>query len=144
MNHLLSLGLLIAITYYGSVQTGHSDKGYIGILYNPVGHKVVKVYKDSPAAKAGLLPGDIVKYVNDKDIVGPCYTKINLTIKRGNETFSVVIERIPNEYIDRKHAIEDKSKDSVPSGQNEWCAPPQLSKVLPGSETVRSSRVHSC
>lgn len=128
--------LLILVTalcmYYGGVQQGHGNKGRIGILYDPVHHRIVKVYKGTPAWEAGLRVGDIVRHVNDKDITGPSYTFVNLTIKRGENIFTVEIERIPREYIDDHKenesgpekeidpSIEPKTANSLSSWTNDW------------------------
>lgn len=101
----LLLVSLIAITYYGYVEKGPHMHGRVGILYNPVDHHIVEVYRGSPADLAGLKRGDIVKHVNDVDIAGPSYTKINLTIQRGSEILTFILERIPDKLIDLKHPL---------------------------------------
>lgn len=98
--------------YYSHVEVGHGAKGRIGIKYDPVKHKIVTVYHNTPAEEAGLLPGDIVKHINDKDIKGPSYTKVNLTIKRGNVIFTVEIERVPCEQV-----LEDDKKNNQEAPQ---------------------------
>jgi C-terminal processing protease CtpA/Prc len=99
MNYLLSLSLVVAM-YYGNVSTGHGAKGRIGIKYNPVNHRIVHVYANTPAAEAGLRTGDTVLHVNAADIIGPAYTWINITVKRGDKIFTIEIERIPCEMVD--------------------------------------------
>lgn len=109
MNHVVVLSFIVAM-YYGNVSTGHGAKGRIGIKYDPVHHRIVTIYKNSPASEANLRVGDIVKYVNDKDITGPAFTFVNLTIRRGSRTFTIVIERVPNEYIDERQIDEDSEE----------------------------------
>jgi carboxyl-terminal processing protease len=82
----------------------------IGILFNYDKAKnmiyVVKVFKESPSQKAGILDGDFIKSVDGKNINpedslekildsirGPNGTKVNLTIIRGDKTFSVDVIR---------------------------------------------------
>ena len=67
---------------------------------------MIRVYRNSPAARAKLRKGDIVKYINDVDICGPSYTTVNLTVMRGSEILHFEIERIPDKLIDVRH--EDK------------------------------------
>lgn len=95
---LLVLALTLSM-YYGSVQQGHGSKGRIGILYDPVHHRIVKVYKGTPAYEVGLRVGDIVKHVNAADITGPSYTYVNLTIQRNGKLLTFEVERIPREYV---------------------------------------------
>jgi C-terminal processing protease CtpA/Prc len=101
MNILLPI-ILSTMMYYGSVQHGHSNWGMIGIEYSPGDHKIVKVWSHSPAAKAGLHPGDVVIHINDKNIDGPPFTSVNLTIRRKTDIFTVVLERVPHNEIDWK------------------------------------------
>lgn len=110
MNYLI-IASIVAITYYGHVENKHGKYGRIGILFDPGGHRIVEVYRDSPADKAGLHRGDIVVFVNDKDITGPAYTLINLTVRRGRDIFTVIIERVPAELIDSKHPLPHEKKN---------------------------------
>ena len=84
------------------------DNSYVGIgavLENdPDGIRIVEVFADSPAEKAGLLPDDIITAVDGVNIVGMDSTNVaamirgeegttvNLTVKRGNSIldFSIV------------------------------------------------------
>jgi carboxyl-terminal processing protease len=67
---------------------------------------IVEPIEGSPAARAGLQPGDWIVRINDRDtagmdteeaaslIRGPVGTRVTLTLKRaGQEPFSVVLER---------------------------------------------------
>ena len=67
--------------------------------------KILEVYKDSPAEKAGLQKDDIIFKVNGEEIKGMSAadvsnkvkgeqgTKVDLTIKRGEETIDVTLTR---------------------------------------------------
>ena len=67
--------------------------------------KILEVYKDSPAEKAGLQKDDIIFKVNGEEIKGLSAaevsnkvkgeqgTKVDLTIKRGEETIDVTLTR---------------------------------------------------
>jgi len=103
MYNLLQFSLIIAGTYYGYVECGHGVPGLIGIEYNPPRHQVVGVYRNSPAAKAGILPRDVVLHVNDVAIHGPAGTKVNLTILRKQQVLGFEIERAPVKEIDFEH-----------------------------------------
>ncbi|WP_424140592.1 DegQ family serine endoprotease [Roseomonas chloroacetimidivorans] len=66
-------------------QNGHVERGYIGAMTQPVdatmaralhlpkseGALVAQVEKNSPAARAGLQPGDVVTAVNDQAVRSP-------------------------------------------------------------------------
>jgi len=101
------------------ISTGQVERGWIGIVmadFNPLiresfdyhgdGVLIRAIYADSPAAIAGLLPGDIIikinnKLVKDASDVRQWITEIKekerakITIKRNaqEKTFTVVIER---------------------------------------------------
>jgi carboxyl-terminal processing protease len=68
--------------------------------------KVVSPIDDTPAARAGVLPGDIITHLDGEPVLGltlaeavdkmrgPANTEIKLTIRRGNkEPFDVVVKR---------------------------------------------------
>ncbi len=104
-----------------------SHKG-IGILFNFDKDKnmiyVIKVFKDSPSQKAGILHGDYIKSVGDKvinpqeslenvinAIRGENGTKVTLTIVRGDRTFDVDVLRgdyyvpsVESKIIDKDYA----------------------------------------
>lgn len=86
--------IFAAVVYYGSVTKGPQEKGRIGIKFDPVGHTVVAVYKNSPADKVGLLPGDKILYVNDKDLIGPPDTLVNIIVQRGTNKIIFIIPRV--------------------------------------------------
>ena len=96
---------------------GKVDRGYIGIktqdltpelaeafgLNNQQGAVIVSVLQDSPASQAGIMPGDIITTVNNKNVrnaqdvlnqIGlvPVGNKINLNIVRDGKRIAVVAE----------------------------------------------------
>jgi carboxyl-terminal processing protease len=83
--------------------------------------KVVSPIDDTPAARAGVLPGDIITHLDGEPVLGltlaeavdkmrgPANTEIKLTIRRGNkEPFDVVVKRdvIKVESV-RSRALDD-------------------------------------
>jgi C-terminal processing protease CtpA/Prc len=106
---LLPLIVVVAM-YYGNVSVGHGSKGRIGIKYDPARHRIVTVFKHTPAEEAGLRVGDIVLHVDASDITGPSYTKVHLTLRRGTRIFTVELERIPKELVD-EHQISEDSEE---------------------------------
>ncbi len=100
------------------------ENNYVGIgavlENNAEGIKIVEVYKDSPAEKAGLYQEDIITAVNGVDIVGKDSatvagmikgeegTTVKLTIKRGNAilNFSIVRATVIRKTV--YHRIEGK------------------------------------
>lgn len=93
--------LLLSLWLYGYIS---NIQGMIGIVWNPVDHGIIRVYKNSPAEEMGILPGDIVLKIDgswDGEIEGTPGTKVNLTIKRGD-----VI--VPNVWVRRADPREFK------------------------------------
>ena len=100
-------------TYYDPEQYKHLQDVYTG-RYSGIGiylsfsatyPQITGTVPGSPAAAAGLLAGDQIVKVGDKDmkgvtadqastlIQGPNGTKVTLTIARGTQTFSVTVTR---------------------------------------------------
>ena len=97
----------------------------IGIsISNATPGLIVKVYLDSPAKKAGLLENDIITAINSQDISSLSSSeiaklikesqnkKVNLTIKRGEETFNVDvnIETLSTPAVDYKVLSNEEKK----------------------------------
>lgn len=102
----------IADTYYASASKGaHVARGRIGINWDPISKIVRKVYVDSPADKAGLIPGDRILHINDIDIMGPVGTKVKLTVLRNGQSLQFVIIRVSCEEVDTHHVVT-KEKSS--------------------------------
>lgn len=74
-------------------------KGRIGITWNSQSRRIVRIHKNSPAERAGLIKGDKVLEYHDKDIKGESYTSVELIILRGTERMRFLIIRVPWEYI---------------------------------------------
>jgi len=81
-------------------QSGHVTRGYVGVeaqalkgvtakalhLTEESGALLAGVQPDSPAAKAGLQPGDVIQAVNGTDIKGPRDLALNVAnIKPGDD-----------------------------------------------------------
>jgi C-terminal processing protease CtpA/Prc len=98
--------LLVAVLLYGHASYSNV-KGRIGILYNPGAHTIEKVYCDTPASSAGLRHRDkVIKYDSD-EIRGESGTFVTLTVKRGNEILTFIIERVPATDINEKCWIKE-------------------------------------
>ena len=97
----------------------------IGIsISNATPGLIVKVYLDSPAKKAGLLENDIITAINSQDISSLSSSeiaklikesqnkKVNLTIKRGEETFNVDvnIETLSTPAVDYQVLSNEEKK----------------------------------
>jgi len=87
----------------------------VGIRFNQLEVDIVvdKVFKNSPAEKAGVLKGDVLKAVDDKDtlnqkvtdvadkIRGPKDTVVKLTVSREgkNQVFSITRQKVVTDLI---------------------------------------------
>ncbi len=86
------------------LDNGRADRGWLGVNIQEIGEGpnkaavVTEVYKNSPAAKAGLLPGDKVVGVGGKQVESYLQllrriallapgTTVKLTLQRGKTTF---------------------------------------------------------
>src|SRR5712692_8177864 len=88
-----------------AVYTGHYSGIGIYLTFSSTYPTITGTVPGSPAATAGLKPGDQIVKVGDKDtkgitadeastlIQGPDGTKVTLTISRGGQTFPVTITR---------------------------------------------------
>lgn len=101
MNYLLIASLLVA-TYYGTVTVDIHKKGRIGIRWDMCTHRIQAIYKGSPAETAGLRIGDVITAINEKDLIGPAFTYVNVTVRRGTRVLHFTIERLPVDQIGKE------------------------------------------
>ncbi|MBV8092150.1 MAG: DegQ family serine endoprotease [Acetobacteraceae bacterium] len=106
-------------------QTGHVTRGYIGVEAQQVSSQMAKalnvpdrgallagVKPDSPAAKAGLQPGDVIESVNGQNVQNPRDLAVQvaavkpgdtakLDVVRNGEhrTIEVTVSSLPNEQV---------------------------------------------
>lgn len=91
----------------------------IGVQIVDVNGKIVVVtpLSDSPAIEAGIIPGDIIKYVNGKDITGLTGAAASETLIKGQEGTTVTIgivrdgKDISFDLIRRKIVTSSVTKD---------------------------------
>lgn len=69
----------------------------IGISINNEDKTIIKVYENTPASKAGIMPGDVIVGFNDIDVTDLSASEITSKIKNTNSTFSLKLKR--NEEI---------------------------------------------
>jgi S1-C subfamily serine protease len=77
---------------------GHVERGYVGMALRPVatggpGAEVVAVEKDSPAALAGLVPGDVVRSFDGDEVPDPAALVLMLTRSSVGTEASLEVER---------------------------------------------------
>ena len=65
----------------------------IGVSINNSDKSIVKVYDNTPAKKAGILPGDIIIGFNDTDVTNMTATEVVNLIKENNGTFTLKLQR---------------------------------------------------
>lgn len=79
-------------------------KGLGIVVTNDQDNNVVvsSVVDNSPAAKAGIQTGDIIKKINDKDMTNTLYSELSdYVLKNDNDNFELVIDR-NNEVLNLK------------------------------------------
>ena len=69
----------------------------IGVAINNENKSITKVYDETPASKAGILAGDIIIGINDKDVTNMNANEVVNMIKNNKEYFSLKLKR--NEEI---------------------------------------------
>ncbi len=62
--------------------------------------KIINIYKNSPAEKAGLLKDDIILKVNDKEVKGLSLSEVSNQVKGQEETEVKITVRRNNEELD--------------------------------------------
>ena len=65
----------------------------IGVSINNSDKSIVKVYDNTPAKKAGILPGDIIIGFNNTDVTSMSATEVVNLIKENNSTFTLKLQR---------------------------------------------------
>lgn len=65
----------------------------IGVSINNSDKSIVKVYKDTPASKAGIQEGDIIVGFNDTDVTNMTATEVVNLIKGNNDYFTLRLQR---------------------------------------------------
>ena len=65
----------------------------IGVSINNSDKSIVKVYKDTPASKAGIQEGDIIVGFNDTDVTNMTATEVVNLIKGSNDYFTLKLQR---------------------------------------------------
>lgn len=117
-----------------------SEQGYLGIkgqdvtestggLYNmPEGIYVGEVSKGSPAESAGILVGDIIVKINDKNVTTLESLQDTLTYTRAGTAVNITVKELENgEYVEKvlevtlgsKSEINQKSQNQEKQ-QNSW------------------------
>ena len=82
--------------YDSFTETSTGNYTGIGVEVTKNGEETVisDIFEGTPAEKAGLLPNDIIKKIDGKDMVGKPLSEISSTIKEyAGKTFAISIER---------------------------------------------------
>jgi carboxyl-terminal processing protease len=111
----------------------------VSVLENPMGLRVIDVFPNSPAARAGLARGDLIVGVNSTRLAGRTATfasslirghpgtKVQITVRRGTNTMhysivrATVVEPVASEQLVRYHGekIGDLQFTSFTSGSGD-------------------------
>lgn len=83
---------LLSDSEYESLMTGLQDD-YEGIGVTIQDNTIIKVAKNSPAEKAGLLINDIIVSINNTNVENMDNSDIGELIKKSNKTVSIIIKR---------------------------------------------------
>jgi carboxyl-terminal processing protease len=103
------------------------DNSYVGIGISVSSRnsepRIVEVYENTPAQKAGLHPGDVLVRINDKSVAGlaldemttlvrgPVGTEVQITVRRGDDprelTFAVARAEIHLQFVQDRVLDDD-------------------------------------
>jgi len=91
-------------SYMNSEQTSMLNSVLVG-EYQGIGvlikdHEIIQVFKDSPAAKAGLVVGDIISKINGEDVTDVTADEFVKLIRDKNKKSVVITVNRNNEYKD--------------------------------------------
>jgi carboxyl-terminal processing protease len=90
---------------FNEVTGGQFEGVGMTVEQDPKGLRIISVYKDTPASRGGLKPGDLITAVDGKSLAGvsstqattrikgPAGTKVRLTLRSGHRTRSVELSR---------------------------------------------------
>jgi carboxyl-terminal processing protease len=106
-------------TDYQSWSRGDNKYVGIGISISNRGSepRIVEVYEDTPAQRAGLQPGDVLVMVNGKSVGGlpleemtglvrgPAGTRVEIVVQRGGETLPFTLQRAEIHLQFVKHRV---------------------------------------
>jgi serine protease Do len=116
------------------LKTGHVTRGYVGVEVQPLtattakalgtkehsGALLAGVRSDSPAADAGLEPGDVIQAVNGQSISDPRELALNIAnIKPGDEAHLTVLHDGQTKDVTVKVAEMPSEETAAATGQNE-------------------------
>lgn len=101
-------------SYLSNVQDGYVGIGVIVGVNNDNKIEVIAPFEDSPAYKAGMLPGDIITAVDNEEYSGDKLTEAVEKIKNGeiNTTVTIRVER-DGKQMDIEVVREDIATESV-------------------------------
>lgn len=108
-----------------------SEQGYLGIrgqdvtestggMYNmPEGIYVGEVTEGSPAQKAGIVAGDIIVKINDKNVTTLESLQDTLTYTKAGTTVSITVKELENgEYVEKTLEVTLGSKSEISDNDN--------------------------
>lgn len=95
---------------------------------DPLGAKVVTVFEEGPAAKAGMLAGDVITGVDGKTMVGVAVDEIVTHIK-GQEGTKVTLTLIRAGQENRKTIVVKRAKITTPTVDGKYFDDTQIGYI---------------
>lgn len=100
------LDIIAAVVLQGAASRTHDRNGAIGVRIGVLGNTIQKVYDNTPAKVAGLMPGDKILEVCDdddkRDIRGFVDGEVVVIVKRGNQVLTFRVIRVAEKAITRR------------------------------------------